>query len=339
MKFTFVMEQVVTLTSDDNYTLPSPVGGDPTGLGYAVYNCAPTTDDPSTDPCWTGYYWTGEDLTETNDVSNLYDYIINNPSGDEGANGVPTNSDLYFTPITMDDICEDINIGCDDNLSHDLNDDDCFDLGIPVRIIYLEDITVVYETTCDPFTGNGSLSVTISGGLPLYNSTNFSIIDNGPGNLSASSIPNGGTVEISGLTDGDIIDINISDDECDYGSYTSMFVCGDDACLINSLLTANPPATDFPNDQYPAGTTVEFCFDINQYNQTNINFLHGIVPSFGPGWDLSSLQPVIDPTVAANNEVGSQWDWFPGNTVDYNSTGDLITDAGWWFQSVNSPGF
>ncbi|MEZ5023197.1 MAG: SprB repeat-containing protein [Chitinophagales bacterium] len=327
----------VTMTSDDNFVLPPLAGADPGGLGYVIYNCAPTTSDPFTDPCWTGYYWTGEDLTETNDASNLYDFVINNPSGDQGTNGTPTGDDLYFIPITMDDIC--YTTGCDANLSHDLNSDGCFDLGTPIHVIYLEDITVNYVTNCtNPTAGTGSVTVTISGGLPQYNGSNFTITDNGPGTLSTTSVANGGSVTINGLSDGDIVNIGIGDGQCNYGSYTADFDCGDDACLINSVLTANPPATNFPNDQYPPGTTVQFCFDINQYNQINVNFLHGIVPSFGPGWDLSSLTPTVNPSVAANNEPGSMWQWFPGNTVTYNSPPSNIADAGWWFLSSNSSG-
>ncbi|MCB0503068.1 MAG: hypothetical protein KDD32_10305, partial [Bacteroidetes bacterium] len=328
----------VTMTSDDNFVLPPLAGADPGGLGYAIYNCPPTTSDPFIDPCWTGYYWTGEDLTETNDASNLYDYVINNPSGGAGANGTPTGDDLYFVPITMDDICNTTANGCDIGLSHDINSDGCFDLGTPVHVIYLEDITVTYVTNCDPVSGTGSITVTISGGLPEYNGSNFTITDNGPGTLSTTTVANGGTVTINGLTNNDVVNIGISDGQCNYGNYTANFDCGDDACLINSLLTADPPATDFPNDQYPPGTTVQFCFDINQYNQINVNFLHGIVPSFGPGWDISTLTPTVNPTVAANNEVGSTWQWFPGNTVAYNSPPFNITDAGWWFLSANSPG-
>ncbi|MCB0538587.1 MAG: proprotein convertase P-domain-containing protein, partial [Bacteroidetes bacterium] len=102
-------DATLNVTSDNNYTLPNPASSDPVGLAYAVYNCAPTTSEPATDPCFTGWYIINEDFNETNTAGNTYyDYIVANPSPDENANGSPTGNDLYFVPITFDDYCDDI---------------------------------------------------------------------------------------------------------------------------------------------------------------------------------------------------------------------------------------
>jgi len=137
------------------------------------------------------------------------------------------------------------------------------------------------------------------------------------------------------------------------GSLTGNFdICGEtyqnlDACNIDNDLYINSstPAAD-GNGNYLPGTTVEFCYDINQYNQVNINFLHGVVPSLGGAYDASTLVATTTPNPAADQEPGSQWAWFPAGTVTYNTLGGLgkypdgtPMGEGWWFQSTNTPGY
>lgn len=55
----------IDLTSDDNYTLP-PSGPLP-AMVYLFYSCPPTGPDPESDPCWTSWFWTGEDIQTVND--------------------------------------------------------------------------------------------------------------------------------------------------------------------------------------------------------------------------------------------------------------------------------
>ncbi|MFM7900479.1 MAG: CUB domain-containing protein, partial [Bacteroidota bacterium] len=56
-------------------------------------------------------------------------------------------------------------------------------------------------------------------------------------------------------------------------------------CVIAANLTATPPPI---NGTYQAGQTVTFCYTISDYNQTSANWLHGVVPNFGPGWNMAS---------------------------------------------------
>jgi|GEM_PF-2001835 len=326
----------VNITSNDDYTLPPPAGLlDPVALGYAVYDCAPTTGDPDTDPCFTGWYFTGEDVSEINAAGNDYEFFVNNPiAGFATVSG----NDLYYIPVTMDDACTDILSLCDAALGHDVDGDGCYDMGVPIHITYLPQVTVTINSNCDPTTNTGSLTFTIDGGTPSANGSNFTITNSGAGSPDITIVPDGGTVTYAGLNHAETVTFNLSDDNCDYGDVSQFFDCGVDACLINSTLTATPPVTDFPNNQYPPNTTVEFCFTVDEYLQTAVNFLHGIVPSFSGEWDPASITPTVNPTVAANNEPGSAWQWLGGNTIDINATGVLIPDAGWWFFSTNSPG-
>jgi hypothetical protein len=74
-------------------------------------------------------------------------------------------------------------------------------------------------------------------------------------------------------------------DQCAFTlSMQNNFDC--QGCVIQSGFTAAPPPT---NGTYSAGQTVTFCYTVTDYNQTSINWLHGIVPSFGAGWDMSTL--------------------------------------------------
>ena len=58
------------------------------------------------------------------------------------------------------------------------------------------------------------------------------------------------------------------------------------ACILDNQLTVNPAPI---NGTYQPGQTVNFCYSITDFSQENTNWLHGVVPNFGAGWDLGSL--------------------------------------------------
>jgi len=87
-------------------------------------------------------------------------------------------------------------------------------------------------------------------------------------------------------------------------------------CLIGSNLTVIPPPV---NGTYQAGQTVNFCYTISDFNQTSANWLHGVVPTFGPGWNLATLNPVPSPTCS---DTG-YWQWYPG-AITSSATGAVV---------------
>lgn len=204
--FVLCDNESMTITSDDNYVLPpSP---DLRGLGYAIYACAPTTGDPSTDPCWTGYYFTGEDLTETNDVNNLYDFILANPDPGAGASGTPSGQTLFFAPITMDDIARIAGGGTDDNLGHDIDGDGCFDQGAAIEVNYLDPIAQNTSEDC----GAGTVTITLSGGYPAFEPTaSYTVTATGTGTLTQSGAQ-GQTLSFASVAPGGTINITVTDD-------------------------------------------------------------------------------------------------------------------------------
>lgn len=76
----------------------------------------------------------------------------------------------------------------------------------------------------------------------------------------------------------------------------------------SGVLTINPPIpTDGSN--YPGGTVVNMCFTLSEFNTPSVNWLHSIIPSFGPGFDFSSFNVVSVPNSCSG--AGS-WGWSTG---------------------------
>lgn len=173
------------------------------GMAWLVYGCPPTValtpsanQQINNDPCLLGVYDTIPNMTDINDLT-----LINSlPAGSF------TNNTLYFVPLTMYSIVDGI-------YSYIvLPEPDCYELGTPFSIQYLPQITYTQTTNC----ANATATVTLSGGSPQLNGTNFSVV---PGSLSPSSANfvntttgNGGTIVIGNLTTGpysfDIVDDN-----------------------------------------------------------------------------------------------------------------------------------
>ncbi len=100
-------------------------------------------------------------------------------------------------------------------------------------------------------------------------------------------------------------------------------------CLVAYDLTVNPPPV---NGQYQCGQVVTFCLTISDWNTTSANWLHGIVPGLGPGWDASTLTPVS--AAATQGGSGGTWNWFPDCT---GTAGTAIptTGPGFFFDLDN----
>ncbi|MFY7708834.1 MAG: CUB domain-containing protein [Flavobacteriales bacterium] len=117
-------------------------------------------------------------------------------------------------------------------------------------------------------------------------------------------------------------------DQCDFTlSLRNSYDCA--GCVIQSSFTANPEPI---NGQYPANTTVNFCYTITSYNQTSANWLHGVVPTFGPGWNPATLTVTAPPACSGNGF----WAWYPG-TVTSTATGTSY-GPGFFFETAAGGG-
>ncbi|MFZ9943369.1 MAG: CUB domain-containing protein [Bacteroidia bacterium] len=91
-------------------------------------------------------------------------------------------------------------------------------------------------------------------------------------------------------------------------------------CVIASSVTATPPPI---NGTYQAGQTVTVCYTVSNYNQTSANWLHGVVPNFGPGWNLATLATA--PVTSCSGQ--GTWNWY-NNPVTSSATG-ITTGPGY----------
>jgi len=98
------------------------------------------------------------------------------------------------------------------------------------------------------------------------------------------------------------------------------------ACIRQNNLTVSPPPV---NGRYQAGTTVTFTYTVLHYNQTATNWIHGIVPHFGNGWDMSTLTNQIPPISC---DVNGTWGWY--NRVITGTFRPISDGPGFFFEST-----
>ncbi|MFM7767436.1 MAG: proprotein convertase P-domain-containing protein, partial [Bacteroidota bacterium] len=199
------------LTSNNNFTLP------PAGcancipeLMYAIYTSpGPTVPDPDLDPNWTGYYWTGQDITTANaapyntNTTGGCSPLLSLPAVAGYANPNSGNNTLVIVPITADD--GDNEVPSSTSLGHDQNNDGCFDIGDPISVTFLNPISFNPSASC-----NGTVTIEISGGYPQFFNGVYTVTNTGSGTLSSTSAVSGGNVTISGLTPGQTYSISVN---------------------------------------------------------------------------------------------------------------------------------
>ncbi|MEL7161028.1 MAG: hypothetical protein AAFN92_09730, partial [Bacteroidota bacterium] len=98
----------------------------------------------------------------------------------------------------------------------------------------------------------------------------------------------------------------------DFGTYDIVVNSSSDcdACARedNGQITINPRNE---TGSYSCGSTVEICFTLFEFDGDNsgtLEWLHSIIPSFGTGWDVTSITPTRVP--ASCNREGT-WRWYP----------------------------
>ena len=109
--------------------------------------------------------------------------------------------------------------------------------------------------------------------------------------------------------------------------------CND--CFRNGTLVVNPLPV---NGTYAPGTVVNFCFHIDQWQQSNTNWLHGVQFTFGAGWSAGSLTTTPPPSLSGN---GGTWSYYPaGTTATYGTatTADDVLQPPGFYYNTESPG-
>lgn len=103
-------------------------------------------------------------------------------------------------------------------------------------------------------------------------------------------------------------------------------------CIGSATITPNPPPFD-SQGHYLNGTVVTFCVTINDYAQTGVDWLCGVVPQLGPGWDLSTLAPV---SAAASCDGLGTWAWYTSCTS--TNSGQTFGPGFYYDTPSGSPG-
>lgn len=103
--------------------------------------------------------------------------------------------------------------------------------------------------------------------------------------------------------------------------FTRVGCPSDDNCLISGYFTASPePSILIRNDElieyYNPGTTVNFCYSIDIWNDFQVNWIHAVQIDLGSAWDYGSLVPI--PPFSCNGN--GYWSWYE-SWVSCNSGG------------------
>lgn len=182
----------LNVVSNNDFILPVAISP---GVGFLVYTCAPNSlnNDPFGDACMFTIYSSQNNFTELNQggaAGGTLNAIIS-------GGGTVTNNTLWFVPITFTD-----NV----NYSFDPN---CVDLGEGIEVTYLNPLQIS-EVVDGP---GGTVTVTITGGYTEFFSGNYTITNNGSGNLSSTTVGNsGGSFVISNLNSLDNYNYDVIDD-------------------------------------------------------------------------------------------------------------------------------
>ena len=197
-------------TPPNDYSPATDNAGDPIiydpGISWMVFTCPPTVATvPSNTP---PDDWIGNDpclvtIIDGPNFNDINDYFwINTPLSQPvtGAALTVTDNILYFVPITFYSVQ-------DGFYSYSTGGLPCYEMGTPFPVQYLPEITFSESITC------ADVSVTINGGLPAVDGTNFTISNLLPANavLNTTSVSNGGNVVITGLQNGQSYSFDITD--------------------------------------------------------------------------------------------------------------------------------
>ena len=180
------------------------------------------------------------------------------------------------------------------------------------------------------------ITINITGGSPALPNPAISLwTGNNCNNLSGVNCDNNGTAAgansatFEPLTIGQTYYIQISGmNSTATGNFNMAINASNDCadCNISSNLTITPLPI---NGSYLPNTQVTFCYTITNWTQISANWIHGVIPTFGNGWNMSTLLPSGTPPASAS---GYTWFWATGPFgqgwwVDYDPTGPTGPDG------------
>lgn len=224
--FEFISNNDFILPND---TLPQPIGDGvySAQVMWLVYDAAPVSNDPSTDPGFLNMIIPGETIS---DLNNMTSPIVSTPGLGCGT--------YWFVPVAGDDgVGGNNNVanGINDNggLHWDKNNNDCYVLGNAIQVTYACDIQITASNNCNPPAVINGVDLDITGGSGTY-----TVVNQGDGNLQATTVPNGGTALVTDLQNNDSYAIDITDAQGCTASITGIF-----AAPVIQNITVTPALT------------------------------------------------------------------------------------------------
>ena len=210
-----------SITSNNDYVLPTASIGQQASLMYIVYNCEPPNFiHPVVNECATNVYWTGPNFP-VSELAALNTGGLPNILSDLGVTGTTdvASTDIWLVPITID------NSGggtpsWQTLANFDLTGDNCFGVGAPIHITYFEEIQFDEVIFCDPNTNSGTAVINIEEGVSPYFLTNI-----GAGTFSHTTITGGGLLTVSGLQVGDTYGVDLVDSAGCFASFSNVYTC------------------------------------------------------------------------------------------------------------------
>ena len=238
--FILCWDETVDITSNGDWNPPAEAFSPPgpaynPGISWLIYSCPPTlglvpntnpADAIENDPCLE-FIVTGPNFNDFNDL-----YWVNQAIANGGS--LPVNNTLYFMPITMYSMSANTYSYVNTSLP-------CYEVGPIYSIQYLIDITENSVEDCSA----GTVSTTVSGGLPAMNGSNFTVQNVLPVTaiINTGTAPNNGTVVVGGLLNGDIYSFDVVDGNGCLVTVSGTFVGLDD------------PSFSYPQSTYCASAT------------------------------------------------------------------------------------
>ncbi|MCB9361682.1 MAG: SprB repeat-containing protein, partial [Flavobacteriales bacterium] len=146
------------------------------------------------------------------------------------------------------------------------------------------------------------------------------------GGVGGCAVGIGGSVSLSveQMTIGETYYLQVSGNVGQTGTFnmdiSNNIGCED--CLNASTVTVNPQPV---NGMYLPGQTVDFCYKIDQWTQTNTNWLHGVQMDFGSGWDVTTLTT----TAPAACQGSGTWAYYPAGITATLGTASTADDVAW----------
>lgn len=247
-------KDTLNVVSNNNYVLPAPDSGEIAELMYLVYNCQPTNQNPMLDTCYSGLIFNNKNFTETNP-------------------GMLSTGNRYFVvPVTVDDGDNGLNPNSMINIDND--GDSCYDLGSPIELIYLSPIAFASNLDCS----NKAVNVSIFGGRPEFDSSNYVITNTGAGTIAGTPASHGSTISINNLLNGDYYSFTVSDNNGCSASFSggplSIPNAGNDTSIRFCASAATVNLADFINGNHD--TTGQW------YDPGNVLSSALFTPNFSP---------------------------------------------------------